>query len=67
MEDKALKILSVLRKALENLYGYTNDETTGIRHSLMDESAQYVPGAEEALYMLITCSAFINYLNSKMK
>lgn len=67
MEDKGLKIPSVLRKAFENLYGYTNDEKTGIRHSLMDESAQYVPGAEEALYMLITCSAFINYLNSKMK
>lgn len=67
MEDKGLKIPSVLRKAFENLYGYTNDEKTGIRHSLMDTTAEYVPGAEEALYMLITCSAFINYLNSKLK
>lgn len=67
MESQGLKIPSVLRKAFENLYGYSNDETTGIRHSLMDETAEYVPGADEALYMLITCSAFINYLNNKLK
>ena len=37
----------------------------GIRHALMDDTAEYVPGAEEALFMLVSCSAFINYLNSK--
>lgn len=31
----------------------------------MDETGEYLPVAEEALYMLITCSAFINYLKSK--
>lgn len=67
MEDKGLKIPSVLRAAFEKLYGYTNDGKTGIRHSLMGETGKYVPGAEEALYMLITCSAFINYLNTKLK
>jgi len=65
MQDKGLKIPNVLREAFEKLYGYTNDPKTGIRHSLMDETAEYVPGAEEALFMLVSCSAFINYLNSK--
>lgn len=67
MESKGLKIPSSLRGTFEKLYGYTNDAETGIRHSLMDETAEYVPGADEALFMLITCSAFINYLNSKLK
>ena len=67
MEDKGLKIPSVLRSAFEKLYGYTNDKKTGIRHSLMGEMGEYVPDADEALYMLIICSAFINYLKSKLK
>lgn len=67
MEDKGLKVPSVLIDAFKKLYGYTNEETTGIRHSLLDSSGEYVPGADEALYMLVTCSAFINYLNSKLK
>lgn len=65
MENKGLKIPSVLEKAFSTLYGYTNDSQTGIRHALMDETGEYLPGADEALYMLITCSAFINYLKSK--
>lgn len=67
MEKEGLKVPSVLLEAFKKLYGYTNDSKTGIRHSLMDSSGEYVPGAEEALYMLVTCSAFINYLNSKLK
>lgn len=67
MEDAGIKIPSVLRMGFEKLYAYTNDPTTGIRHALMDETAEYVPGAEEALFMLVSCSAFINYLNSKKK
>jgi len=67
MEDKGLKIPKVLREAFEKLYGYSNNSTTGIRHSLMDETGEFLPTADEALFMLITCSAFINYLNSKMR
>lgn len=67
MKSRGLKIPSSLREAFNKLYGYTNHAETGIRHSLMDETAKYTPGADEALYMLITCSAFINYLNSKLK
>lgn len=65
MESAGIQIPPVLRKSFEILYGYTNDPTTGIRHALMDETAEYVPGVEEALFMLVSCSAFINYLNNK--
>lgn len=67
MESAGIKIPPILRKSFEILYGYTNDPKTGIRHALMDNTGEYVPGSEEALFMLVSCSAFINYLNSKMK
>ena len=31
----------------------------------MDETEIYTPTAEEAMFMLVSCSAFINYLNRK--
>lgn len=67
MKDKGVIIPSVLVQSFERLYGYSNDSSTGIRHALMDNSSEYIPGADEALFMLISCSAFINYLNNKMK
>lgn len=63
MEEKGVLISPVLRQAFEKLYGYTNDKSTGIRHALMDDTN--APEAEETLFMLISCSAFINYLNKK--
>lgn len=42
-------------------------EDSGIRHALMDDSGAYTPKAEEALFMLVSCSAFINYLVKKEK
>lgn len=65
MEEKGGVVPAVLRKAFECLYGYTNDKTTGIRHALMDDTN--APKSEEALFMLVSCSAFINYLNKKIK
>lgn len=64
MKEKGIIIPTVLRKAFECLYGYTNDKTTGIRHALMEDTN--APQAEEALFMLVSCSAFINYLNKKI-
>jgi hypothetical protein len=62
---KALKIIKEkvgLHGALEQgflkIYGYTSD-SDGIRHSLSEESTLDI---EDAIYMLTTCSAFINYL-----
>lgn len=55
----------LLKNAFEKLYAYSNQGETGIRHSLMDEAGTYVPSGAEALFMLVSCSAFINYLNKK--
>jgi hypothetical protein len=63
LDNTGIVLPSVLRKAFELLYGYTNDESTGIRHALMDDTN--APGADEAVFMLVSCSAFINYLTKK--
>lgn len=55
----------VLSVAFEKLYAYTNQPDTGIRHALMDDNGDYVPGQEEALFMLVSCSSFLNYLRCK--
>lgn len=64
----ALKILaekvnihSALTTSFLNLYGYTSDEG-GIRHSLLEQSKVTY---DEAKYMLVSCSAFMNYLIAK--
>lgn len=51
-----------LKTAFSALYGYTSDEG-GIRHSLIETGVTV--DIEEARFMLIACSAFINYLISK--
>lgn len=55
-------IPSSLKTAFSALYGYTSDEG-GIRHSLIETGVTV--DIEEARFMLIACSAFINYLISK--
>lgn len=62
---KGIVIPQPLKSAFSKLYDYTNDKETGIRHALMDESGNCVPTYAEALFMLVSCSAFINYLNAK--
>ncbi len=44
--------------ALIKLYAYSSDEG-GVRHGLLDESNL---DQEDAIFMLVTCSAFINYM-----
>ena len=62
---KKIKTKIPLHGALENafssLYGYTST-AEGIRHALMDEPDLHL---EDAIFMLVSCSAFINYLMSK--
>jgi hypothetical protein len=48
-----------LQKAFSAIYGWTSDEG-GIRHALTDESLRCE--AEDAQYMLVSCSAFVSYL-----
>lgn len=57
-----LDIHPALKKAFSNLYGWTSDDA-GIRHPKFKEPLSC--GEPEARYMLITCSAFINYLTAK--
>lgn len=65
MEEKGVLVSPILRQAFEKLYGYTNDKSTGIRHALMEDTN--IPQAEEALFMLVSCSTFVNYLNKKIE
>lgn len=65
MEDHGIIIPKMLKDAFEKLYTYTNQPDTGIRHALMDEDGKYVPGQEEALFMLVSCCSFLNYLKKK--
>lgn len=62
---KGIVIPQLLKNAFNRLYDYTNDKDTGIRHALMDETGEYKPTYAEALFMLVSCSAFINYLYAK--
>lgn len=62
---QALKVLEKkhnlhpsLKTAFSALYGYTND-ADGIRHSLMENETQLTKA--DARFMLICCSAFINF------
>ena len=50
-----------LKNAFHSLYGYTSDEG-GIRHALLDEPHL---DFDDAKFMLVSCSAFVNYLISK--
>ncbi len=61
--DEKIEIHESLKQAFSKLYGYSSDES-GIRHFLKDkEKVDF----EDAKYMLVSCSAFINYVNGKLK
>jgi hypothetical protein len=61
--ETKFKIHSGLKNAFSSLYGYSSD-SGGIRHSLLEDDIEVT--MEDARFMLITCSAFINYLIAKM-
>jgi len=56
-----LRLHPSLKAAFDRLYGYTSS-AEGIRHALMDQASLDV---EDAMFMLVACSAFANYLKSK--
>lgn len=66
LESLGITIPKMLKVAFDKLYAYTNQPDTGIRHALMDDEGKYTPSNEEALFMLVSCSSFLNYLNGKM-
>lgn len=61
LKDKGVHIHPAMEKAFISLYGYTSDES-GIRHGGIDFTNA---PAEDAKYMLVSCSAFVNYLIEK--
>lgn len=65
LEDNGVFIHKMLKEEFTKFYVYTNDKDSGIRHALMDDDGTYVPSKDEAYYMLVACSAFINFLRRK--
>ena len=61
LKDNGVHIHRAMETAFSSLYGYTSDEN-GIRHGGIDFTNA---PAEDAKYMLISCSAFVNYLMEK--
>jgi hypothetical protein len=59
--DEKTEIHPAFKKALSSLYGYTSD-ASGIRHALLEEEHL---DFTDAKFMLVSCSAFVNYLKSK--
>ncbi len=60
--EKTHKIHNAMKSSFSALYGYTSD-SGGIRHSLLEDDIDVT--LEDAKFMLISCSAFINYLKAK--
>lgn len=61
LKDAGMHIHQAMENAFTSLYGYTSDEG-GIRHGSID----FVEApSEDSKFMLITCSAFVNYLVEK--
>ncbi len=56
--ETGVKLHPDLKEAFRRLYHYTSD-AEGIRHGLMDEPNLHL---EDARFMLVSCSAFVNYL-----
>ena len=59
--SKKVSLHGGFRAGLLSLYGYTSDEG-GIRHAMLEEPNV---GFDEAKYMVVACSAFVNYLAAK--
>jgi hypothetical protein len=59
--DKKLPLHPALKGAFSKLYGYASS-AEGIRHALLDEPKL---DFEDAKFMLVSCSAFVNYLTAK--
>lgn len=61
LEEHGVHIHKAMENGFNSLYGYASDEN-GIRHGGID--FKNVP-PEDAKYMLVSCSAFVNYLIEK--
>lgn len=53
-----------IKAAFQSLYSYSSD-ADGIRHALKDDNPDVA--LEDATFMLVTCSAFVNYMVEKAR
>lgn len=60
IEKTGLPINNQLKESFNKIYNFTNDKTAGIRHGVSGEHV--APDFETAKYVLVTSSAFVNYL-----
>lgn len=63
LERRGIVFNTELRKGFEKMYHWTNHPETGIRHAVVTDPVP--PDQYDATYMLVTCSAFINFLVGK--
>jgi AbiJ N-terminal domain 4 len=61
--EKKHNLPKSLKAGFSSIYGYTSDNG-GIRHGLLNGDVEIT--FDEARFMLIACSAFINYLTAKI-
>jgi hypothetical protein len=59
--SKHINLHGALKSGFKKLYGYTSDKD-GIRHAILEQPDV---GFDEAKYMIVVCSAFVNFLISK--
>jgi hypothetical protein len=63
LEQKGVALHPALNQAFSKLYGYTSD-AEGIRHALLDQN---VINFEDAKFMLVVCSAFVNLVRARVQ
>ncbi len=63
---KNIQIHPRIQESIQKIYDYTNQADTGIRHSKVIEEGAMEPGAPECQFMLVSCSAIINYIQEKL-
>ncbi len=61
--EKQHNLHSSLKEAYNKIYGYASD-ADGIRHAISEDGV--VVKFEDAKFMLVSCTAFINYLRVKL-
>lgn len=61
LENSGISIHGAFKRGLSNIYGWTSSDA-GIRHARIDDSDI---GSDEAKFMIVLCSAFINFLITK--
>lgn len=63
LEKKGITINKQLLDGFNKIYAFTNTSQSGCRHAIMEDHKE--PDFDDAKYLLVVCSAFINYLIGK--